>query len=159
MFRYNYTTTFIYMILISALMILCLNSEESSNIDDQVREISGLLMCPVCQGQAVSDSNSQLAEDMRTSIRSQLKSGKSKEEILLYFQSRYGDSILASPPPRGINWLIWMLPIAGILIIGFILSKYIYNSRGKSEHKKDTDIDNKDKTIQEIEKELENLKM
>lgn len=147
---------------ISALLIVFIHTsslyaDQNINIEDEVREISGLLMCPVCQGQSVSESNSQLAEDMRNSIRSQLKEGKSREEILSYFKSRYGDSILASPPPKGINWIIWILPTAGVLLIGFILGNYIYKSQ-KTEDKEFTDSDTpKDNTIKKIEDELKNL--
>lgn len=102
----------------------------STTLDDQVRYISGMLMCPVCQGQSVSESNSQLAKDMRTTIRTQLQQGRNKDEILKYFVSRYGDTILASPPPRGINLLIWIMPIMGIIFIGILLGNFIYK-KGK----------------------------
>ena len=89
----NYTIiNFFLSILFFIILIATLNADQKSNIEDEVREISGLLMCPVCQGQSVSESNSQLAEDMRNSIRSQLKEGKSREQILSYFKSRYGES-------------------------------------------------------------------
>ncbi|MEE9215237.1 MAG: cytochrome c-type biogenesis protein CcmH, partial [Thermodesulfobacteriota bacterium] len=75
-----------------------LDASAAKSIDDQVKEISYLLMCPVCQGQSVGESNSNLAHDMRDIIRKQLDEGKSKEEILAYFVNSYGESILASPP-------------------------------------------------------------
>ena len=75
----------------------------ADTIDDQVREISHLLMCPVCQGQTVEESNSDLAEDMRRIIRKRLEQGESKEEIIAYFVDRYGETILAAPPAKGTN--------------------------------------------------------
>ena len=77
-------------------------------------------MCPVCSGQSVSESNAQLAIDMRTTIRKQLEEGKTKDEILQYFVARYGETILSSPPAKGFNILIWLLPTLGIILFGLI---------------------------------------
>jgi len=150
---------FFLSILFLIIFISTLNADQKSNIEDEVREISGLLMCPVCQGQSVSESNSQLAEDMRNSIRSQLKEGKSREQILSYFKSRYGESILASPPPKGINWLIWLLPTAGVLLIGFILGNFIYKSQKSNGTENREYHSPKGNTIEKIEDELKKLNM
>ena len=107
----------------------------SESIDTQVREISLHLMCPVCSGQSVSESNAQLAKDMRATIRKQLEEGKSKEQILGYFVSRYGESILSSPPPKGFNILIWILPTFGIIIFGLLLGNFIYKSKAQKKTK------------------------
>ena len=79
-------------------------------------DISDELMCPVCQGQTVAESNSKLAISMREVIKSKLKNGESKEQILSYFVKQYGDNILAKPPLKGFNMLLWLVP-PGILLI------------------------------------------
>ncbi len=110
----------------------------ADNIDDQVREISYLLMCPVCQGQTVAESNSELATQMRTIVRKKLEEGKSKEEILAYFVERYGETILGAPPAKGANWLLWTLPAlaltVGIVAVGLFLRKS-KSEKGKEENK------------------------
>ncbi len=105
----------------------CISAAESP--DDRVNEIAHLLMCPVCQGQSVADSNSNLAQDMRQIIRKQLEEGKSKEEVIAYFVNRYGETILASPPPRGVNWLLWLLPGLAIICGGLVIGIYLYKSQ------------------------------
>ena len=104
-------------------------ADEEKSIDDQTKEISYLLMCPVCQGQSVGESNSNLAQDMRGIIRKQLEEGKTKEEILAYFVSSYGESILAAPPPKGFNWLLWLLPGAGIIIGVIAVTMFLFRSQ------------------------------
>ena len=79
-------------------------------------DISDELMCPVCQGQTVAESNSKLAISMREVIKSKLKNGESKEQILSYFVKQYGDNILAKPPLKGFNMLLWLVR-PGILLI------------------------------------------
>ena len=104
----------------AALAILILFSSAAfateKSIDDRVNEIAYLLMCPVCQGQSVAESNSNLANDMRQIIRKQLEEGKTNQEVIDYFVKRYGDSILASPPKKGINWLLWVMPGVAVVL-------------------------------------------
>lgn len=116
-------------------------ADEGKSIDDQTKEISYLLMCPVCQGQSVGESNSNLANDMRDIIRKQLEQGKSKDEILAYFVSSYGESILATPPPKGINWLLWLLPGAGIIIGGIGIALFLFRVQ-KQEKEENNSVSN-----------------
>ena len=95
-------------------------------LEDQIADISGELMCPVCEGQSVAESNAQLARDMRAVIKTKLLEGKSKEEIIDYFIASYGETILASPPPRGFSAILWLLPILSVLIGGAIILRTIY---------------------------------
>lgn len=117
---------------LSLLLVLLLQSSIPSaaeSLDDRVNEIAHQLMCPVCQGQSVAESNSNLAQDMRQIIRKQLEEGKSKEEVIAYFVNRYGDTILASPPPKGVNWLLWALPALAIVFGGFGIGVYLYKTQ------------------------------
>ena len=135
-------------------------ANENQGIDDQVKEISYLLMCPVCQGQSVGESNSNLAHDMRDIIRKQLEEGKSKEEILAYFVNSYGESILSSPPPKGINWLLWLLPGVGIIIGGVVITLFLFRAQREDRNENTQEINTQPKGdneyIKRIEEELEN---
>ncbi len=119
----------------AALMVLSAlpYSSHAQSLDDRVNEISQSLMCPVCRGQSVAESNSNLALDMRQIIRKQLQEGKSKEEILAYFVNRYGETILASPPAKGVNWLLWTLPGLAIIFGGLGIGLFLYKTRAGSE--------------------------
>ena len=98
---------------------------EADTLEDQIAEIAGELMCPVCEGQSVAESNAQLARDMRTIIKTKLLEGNSKEEIIDYFVSSYGETILASPPPRGFSAILWLLPVLSVLIGAAIILRTI----------------------------------
>jgi cytochrome c-type biogenesis protein CcmH len=43
-----------------------------------------------------------------------VQQGKSPKEIQDYFVSRYGEFVLLSPPKRGFNLLVWVLPFLAI---------------------------------------------
>jgi cytochrome c-type biogenesis protein CcmH len=142
-----------------SIIAFVLDASATESIDDQVKEIAYHLMCPVCQGQSVGESNSNLAHDMRDIIRKQLEEGKSKEEILAYFVNSYGESILASPPPKGINWLLWLLPGVAIVFGGLGIILFLYKSQSNKNDDKHTsentrpEVDND--YIKRIEEELE----
>jgi cytochrome c-type biogenesis protein CcmH len=88
--------------------------------NDQVYQVANELMCPVCQGQTVAESNSQLAISMRKVIENKVDQGESKEKILEYFVNQYGDNILAKPPLKGFNLFLWIIP-PFILLLSILL--------------------------------------
>ena len=98
---------------------------DADTLEDQVADISGELMCPVCEGQSVAESNAQLARDMRAIIKTKLLEGNTKEEIIDYFISSYGETILASPPPKGFSAILWLLPVLSVLIGAAIILRAI----------------------------------
>ena len=82
-------------------------------------------MCPVCQGQTVAESNSKLAISMRDVIKQKISEGKNKNEILSYFTEIYGDNILATPPVKGLNILLYLVPILFLVISIFYWYKKV----------------------------------
>ena len=102
-------------------------------LDQEVQDVGSQLKCLVCQGESVADSPALLAQQMRAIIRQQLQSGKSEQDVIQYFQSRYGDRILYAPPQRGFNLLAWLVPIAmllaGALLLFFVVRDWHKSSR------------------------------
>ncbi|GAC1350424.1 MAG: hypothetical protein NVSMB27_32830 [Ktedonobacteraceae bacterium] len=102
-----------------------LQNPPQQTLDQRVRQVAAQLKCPVCQGESVADSPALISQQMRGVIRQQLQSGKSEQEVIAYFQARYGDQIVWSPPWQGFSLLAWLVPIAlllgGLLLIAFVL--------------------------------------
>jgi cytochrome c-type biogenesis protein CcmH len=81
----------------------------------------------------VADSPALLAQQMRLVIREQLQAGKSDEEIVQYFASRYGEqNVVWSPPRQGFALLAWIVPIAlllgGIVLLFFVFRDWLASS-------------------------------
>ena len=91
------------------------NNPGSQNLDDQALAIANELQCPVCENVTVAYSNATLAAQMRQVIRDKLAQGQSRDQIIRYFVDRYGEAILTQPPKHGLNLLVWLLPVAGLL--------------------------------------------
>ena len=77
------------------------------------------LRCLVCQNQIIAESNAELASDLRRQVSEMLAQGKSKEEIIQFMTDRYGDFVLYKPAFKGKTLLLWIAPIA-FLVIGLI---------------------------------------
>jgi cytochrome c-type biogenesis protein CcmH len=91
------------------------NTAGSQSLDDQALAIANELQCPVCENVTVAYSTSTLAGQMRQVIRDKLAQGQTHDQIIQYFVDRYGEAILTQPPKHGLNLLVWVLPLAGIL--------------------------------------------
>lgn len=106
-------------------------SPEDITLDPRVHEIAKELRCPICQGLSVADSPTELATQMRGLIAERLEAGESPEEIEAYFASKYGDWILLRPKRQGITWLVWLLPVAGLLAGGVVIVFFTRRSMRK----------------------------
>jgi len=79
-------------------------------LERQVLDIGKDLRCAVCQNQPISESNADLARDMRKIIREKLEAGESREQIMDYFVQRYGDYVLLKPPLDSAGTVVWLIP-------------------------------------------------
>ena len=66
---------------------------------------------------------------MRKIIRRKIENGKTDEEIILWFQEKYGDTILAEPPMKGFNIVVWLLPVAAAIAGGIFAVLYVRKNR------------------------------
>ena len=69
------------------------------------------LRCPVCQGQAISDSNAELARDLRRIVRERIAAGDSDDAVFDYLTDRYSDFILLRPRVKPANYVLWLGPV------------------------------------------------
>jgi len=83
------------------------------------------LRCLVCQNQSLSDSNAELAVDMRTKVFTMLEEGKSKDEITDFMVARYGDFVLYRPPVKSSTFLLWFGPLIFFVIAAFIVFSFM----------------------------------
>lgn len=84
-------------------------------LDARTEDVASLLRCPVCQGLSVADSPSTTALMMKAHVRDLLAAGYDQEQILAYFERSYGEFVRLKPPLRGVNWIVWLAPLAALL--------------------------------------------
>jgi cytochrome c-type biogenesis protein CcmH len=89
---------------------------EGATLETRTNEIAALLRCPVCQGLSVADSPSTMAVNMRGQVKELVAAGYDEEQILAYFEGSYGEFVRLQPKLRGVNWLVWLAPVLGLLL-------------------------------------------
>ena len=93
---------------------------DQPTLEETAQSIDRGLICPVCPGETIDQSQTELASQMRGLVREKLAQGQTKEEIFQFFADSYGYAVLASPPKSGFNMIVWVLPIA-VIIGGFAI--------------------------------------
>ncbi len=109
------------------------SGDPSTITDDQVNAIAKQLYCPVCENIPLDVCGTQACAQWRELIREKLALGWSEEQIKEYFVLQYGDRVLAEPPARGLNWLVYLVPPVAFVAGVFVLYRGIQSWRGMSE--------------------------
>jgi cytochrome c-type biogenesis protein CcmH len=78
-------------------------------------ELEGQLMCPICEGETLAQSDSQAAQRIKAHIQQRIDQGWTRSEIKRELVAQWGMRILAAPPRHGFDLLAWALPLAGLL--------------------------------------------
>lgn len=126
-------------LLLCALLLLPVLGQaavEVRQFDDPVteqryRDLTATLRCPKCENQAIDDSASPIATDMRERVYRQLQDGRSDKEILDFMVSRFGDYVLYNPRLEGRTLLLWGLP-AGLVLLGVLVVVLMVRARRRT---------------------------
>lgn len=82
-----------------------------------VQRIGAKVRCPICKGESIAQSSTDISRSMLNEVREMLRQGMTEQQILNKFRSGYGERILLEPPKSGLNVLLWGLPL-GFLALG-----------------------------------------
>ena len=88
---------------------------------DRVSRLGASIMCPVCQGEAIIHSPSEMAREMMDLIEERVGQGVTDQQIIDELTASYGQGILLDPPVSGPTLILWLAPaialVAGIGVI------------------------------------------
>ncbi len=102
-----------------------------AELDQAVAGVAAEIRCPKCQALSIADSGAQSAQAMREEARSLLAAGYTREQVVGYFEQRYGEFVLLEPRARGLNLLVWGAP-AAIVLLGALLVAHRIRQRRRS---------------------------
>ncbi len=89
--------------------------------EEQYRSLTESLRCPKCQNNSIADSGAMIAADMRQKVYEMLQQGQSRQQIIGYMVSRYGNFVTYEPPVTPSTIILWVGPacfiIAGAALI------------------------------------------
>ena len=100
-------------------------------------DLENQLMCPVCAGETLAQSDSLPAQRIKAHLQQRIRQGWTRSRIINEEVDIWGTRILAAPPRHGFDLLAWLLPLAGILgaagVIGALAWRWSHR-REEPEH-------------------------
>ena len=93
---------------------------------------------------------------MRDLVLKKLRQGETKEEVLQYFASKYGERILAEPTKEGFNRMLWLLPFVIVVVAAAVISLLMrrWSTRDSVETEPRFDENQESEYVTRLEKEL-----
>jgi cytochrome c-type biogenesis protein CcmH len=141
-------------ILMHSLTAVSVTAQENEPSDDEVNAIARELYCPVCENVPLDVCPTQACEQWRATIREKLVAGWTEQQIKEYFVEQYGARVLATPPARGLNWLVYILPPVAFVAGAFVLFQAIRSWRKEETTQSAPPIDRSDVYIELLEEEI-----
>ncbi|HEX4846562.1 MAG TPA: cytochrome c-type biogenesis protein [Novosphingobium sp.] len=93
---------------------------EDPAAEARAKALMETLRCLQCQGQSISDSDAQIAGDMRSQVRLRIKAGEDPEAIRAWLVERYGDYVSFAPRVTSATWPLFVAPLA-LLALALLL--------------------------------------
>ncbi|WP_265034589.1 MULTISPECIES: cytochrome c-type biogenesis protein CcmH [unclassified Wolbachia] len=101
------------------------NKLRDKSMEKRATSLFEIIRCPICSGESLSESGSQIAYDMREAIRKKINDGYTDEEIISELKNSYGNSIIIVPPVKSSTYILWFIPLTTLLIGCFLIQRYI----------------------------------
>ena len=94
----------------------CLATDEVPDLERRAQQINKSVMCPVCPGESIDQSQHPLAVQMRSAVDEKLGEGWSDAQVREFFVERYGPVVLMEPPAEGVHLAAWIVPPLGTIL-------------------------------------------
>ena len=104
-----------------AIIVVGLWPGDQAATDPEARaySLATRLKCPICAGESLAGSQTDLAKDLRVLIDDEIAAGSTDQEIIDKFVVNYGEQVLLDPPSTGWGVVLWVVPL-GILAVGVV---------------------------------------
>ena len=91
-------------------------SRSAPELERRAHELNKTIMCPLCPGESIDQSQNPLSAQMRAIVAEKLAEGWSDDQIRDFFVERYGQSVLLEPPREGFGLTAWIVPPAAFAL-------------------------------------------
>ncbi|MCK9487191.1 MAG: cytochrome c-type biogenesis protein CcmH [Dehalococcoidia bacterium] len=100
--------------------------------EEQAIAIERQLLCPICTNERLDVCSIAICNDMKRIIRERLTAGSTVDDIMLYFETRYGQKIRAEVRPEGFNlWLYGWIGLS-VLAVGALGGSFLLSLRRRA---------------------------
>tara|TARA_B100000287_G_scaffold1829_1_gene1806 strand:- start:753 stop:1121 length:369 start_codon:yes stop_codon:yes gene_type:complete len=111
--------------IINGILLLIFLTTNNFAKEDLNNKILKNLRCLVCQGQTVSDSNSDFAQIIKSVVDDKIQEGMTEKQIYNFLSDKYGDWILFDPPFKKSSYVLWFLPYV-LFVMGMLFLFYLF---------------------------------
>jgi cytochrome c-type biogenesis protein CcmH len=120
-----------YWLLILSLFVTAsvVTAQSATPSPNDVNRVARQLYCPICENIPLDVCPTQACADWRADIYDKLAQGWTDEQIKDYFVQQHGDRVLARPPARGLNLVVYVVPPLALLVGGLLLYRYLHARR------------------------------
>lgn len=108
--------TLLLAVAVAVLAVGLQGSGAKPSLDARVQHIASEVRCPVCHGETVAQSQAAPSVEIRNLIRVDVQKGESDSQILASIVASYGPGILEKPQAKGVDLLVWVLPVVGVVL-------------------------------------------
>jgi cytochrome c-type biogenesis protein CcmH len=103
-------------------------------------KLEGEVMCPICHT-TLDQSDSAAAQQIEQFIAARIARCESESQIKSELVANYGTVILAAPPRRGFDLLVWWLPLGGIILAALLVAFGAWRWRRARVPEPETELD------------------
>jgi cytochrome c-type biogenesis protein CcmH len=99
---------------IVVMVVGLLPNEAPTDPEQRAQSLERRLACPLCNGQSLAESDSEVASDLKGILREKIGEGMSDAQIFDFFAARYGEHIVLEPPLLGWGTVLWAGPLVAL---------------------------------------------
>ena len=125
------------LVVVAAAAALAVGAHRPSHptLEQRSASLASEVRCPVCGGESAAQSQVPAALAIRNQIHQELADGTPPSKVLDDLVKAYGTGILERPPAQGIGLLVWVLPVAIVVVaaagLGLAFSRWHRPRRGR----------------------------
>lgn len=123
---------------LASALCLAAASDPAERLPDPAQEARARTLfkevrCMVCQNESIEDSEAALAVDLRRMVRERVAAGDDDPTVRRWLVDRYGEFVLLRPSFSAANLILWLAPLAAVLVGGLALALRLRGVRPAAE--------------------------
>lgn len=101
-------------------------------IEAQAQAIERQLLCPICTNERLDVCATAICADMKRIIRERLTAGATPDDIILFFEQRYGERVRADLPREGFNLILFGWVGGSLLLVAAAGTWFLFSARRRN---------------------------
>ncbi|CAN5844210.1 hypothetical protein BH24ACT3_BH24ACT3_08780 [soil metagenome] len=104
------------MLVCGALVVCTVDSGAEPARAERVQAVAETVKCPTCRSQSVANSDAPAAVAIVNEIERRIGAGESPDQVRSFLATQYGEDILLTPTRSGLAGVVWVLPVAALVL-------------------------------------------